>query len=228
MDHPLDRPVWSALATRQKALALGGDAALRFAPQYGPFGALRDGAPESWAALTALAPFGDGLGIVEAHPDPAPAGVTVLQEAELVQMVLERLTPGPEPEFEIVDLGEADAPEMRALAELTRPGPFSTATHRLGDFIGVKQDGRLAAMAGERMKPAGFTEVSGVCTHPDWRGHGYAAALSRRVAGRILARGETPFLHAYATNTAAIGLYETLGFRLRSRMTMRALAGTGA
>jgi ribosomal protein S18 acetylase RimI-like enzyme len=225
--HPLDRPVWSALTTRQQTLAQGGGAALRFAPQYGPFGALRDGSPESWAALTALAPVGDGLGIVEASPAPAPKGVTVLQEAELVQMALERLTPGPDPDFEIMDLGDEDAPEMRALAELTRPGPFSTETHRLGAFVGVKQDGRLAAMAGERMQPEGFTEVSGVCTHPDWRGRGYAAGLSRRVAERILARGETPFLHAYATNTAAIGLYEALGFVLRSRMTMRALAGTG-
>jgi predicted GNAT family acetyltransferase len=117
---------------------------------------------------------------------------------------------------------------MLALANLTKPGPFFERTHRLGDFIGVKvPDGkggrRLAAMAGERMRLPGFTEVSGICTHPDYRGHGYAGGLSRIVAGRILARGETPFLHAYAHNTAATGLYETLGFSLRRQMHMRVL-----
>jgi predicted GNAT family acetyltransferase len=221
MAHPLDRPVWSALASRQADLALGGDLARRFAPEYGPFGAAADASPAAWAALLALA--GEGLAIVEAEPAPLPPGVIAAQEAELVQMAMARLADRPPPEFEIVPLGEADAPEMRALAELTRPGPFSTRTHQLGDFVGVKQAGRLVAMAGERMKPEGFTEVSGVCSHPDWRGRGYAAALIGVVASRILARGETPFLHSYASNTGAIGLYEALGFELRSRMTMRVL-----
>ena len=223
MAHPLDRPVWSALATRQAKLGLGEGPARRFAPDYGPFGAALDGSAESWAALQALARDG-GLALVEAHPEPAPAGVVFAQEAALVQMAMGELASGPAVEVEIVALGEADAPEMRALAELTTPGPFSSRTHQLGDFVGVKHEGRLVAMAGERMKPEGFTEVSGVCTHPDWRGRGYAAALTRVVAGRILARGETPFLHSYADNTGAIGLYETLGFRLRSPMTMRLLA----
>jgi len=129
--------------------------------------------------------------------------------------VLDRLAPVAA-SVDLVPLGAADAPEMLALATLTEPGPFGPRTHELGGFLGVKLDGRLVAMAGERMKPEGFTEVSGVCTHPDHRGHGYAAMLSTAVAERVLARGETPFLHAYASNTAAIGLYERLGFRLRT------------
>ena len=115
---------------------------------------------------------------------------------------------------------EADAPEMLALATLTKPGPFFDKTHRLGDFIGVKRDGRLIAMAGERMKPAGFTEVSGVCTHPDFRGQGLAGGLMRIVTERILARGEQALLHAYADNTGAIALYETLGFSIRSPVSV--------
>jgi predicted GNAT family acetyltransferase len=95
----------------------------------------------------------------------------------------------------------------------------------MGRFIGVKQDGRLVAMAGERMQPTGFTEVSGVCTHPDARGRGLGGALTRIVASAILARGESPFLHVYATNTGAIGLYEILGFTLRREMTMTVLTG---
>ena len=92
-----------------------------------------------------------------------------------------------------------------------------------GDFVGVKLDGRLVAMAGERMKLEGLTEISGVCTHPDHRGHGYAGALMRVIAGRILARGERPFLHVYATNTGAIALYEALGFTRRYAMTLTVL-----
>jgi ribosomal protein S18 acetylase RimI-like enzyme len=221
MSHALDRPVWSALTSRQAELALGGDLARRFAPEYGPFGAAAEPSPQAWAALLALSQ--GGLAIVEAEPAPLPQGVRAAQESELVQMAMARLAGGAAAGLEIVPLTDADAPQMRALAELTRPGPFSTRTHRLGDFVGVRQGGRLVAMAGERMKPEGFTEVSGVCTHPDWRGRGYAAALIRVVASRILQRGETPFLHSYASNAGAIALYETLGFRLRSRMTMRVL-----
>jgi len=228
MEHPLDRPVWGALTTRQAGLALGGDLARRFAPDYGPFGATAGPSDEAWAALARLIPPEGGLAIVEAQPAPLPGTIAAVQAAELVQMTMVRLVEGAAPqlgpESEIIALGDADALEMRALAELTRPGPFSTRTHQLGAFVGVKQGGSLVAMAGERMKPPGFTEVSGVCTHPDWRGRGYAAALIRVVASRILARGETPFLHSYATNSGAITLYESLGFGLRSRMSMRVLA----
>ena len=120
-------------------------------------------------------------------------------------------------------LGDADAPEMLALATLTEPGPFFVKTHQLGRFVGIRQDGRLVAMAGERMQPDGFTEVSGVCTHPDHRGRGYAAALMGEVARGILARGDTPFLHAYASNQAAIALYERLGFQHRREILMTRL-----
>ena len=116
---------------------------------------------------------------------------------------------------------------MLALATLTRPGPFKERTHQFGGFIGVKDGGRLIAMAGQRMQPVGFVEVSGVCTHPDHRGRGYAAALMRVVAGRIRGRGDTPFLHAYADNRGAIGLYETLGFRFRRELTMTNLTAEG-
>jgi predicted GNAT family acetyltransferase len=221
--HPLDRPAWSALSTRQRTLALGDARALRLDPEYGPFAAAAGDDPEPQAALAALVAPGQGVALVETEAKPAPEGLRVVSTAAVWQMALERLTSGPAPPgFE--DLGEADAPDMFAFARATRPGPFEARTHQLGAFIGVRRGGALAAMAGERLRPEGWTEVSGVCTDPAWRGHGLAASLTRVVADRILARGEGVFLHVYATNAAAISVYQTLGFRRRRELVLTVLA----
>ncbi len=123
-------------------------------------------------------------------------------------------------DMEILCLNDDDAPAMRDLAALTKPGPFYVSTHRLGGFVGIKDQGSLVAMAGERMKLDGFTEVSGVCTHPSYRGRGYAAALISHVCGEMQKRGDIPFLHSYAANGGANALYESLGFRLRSLVSL--------
>jgi hypothetical protein len=223
--HPLDRPVWTALTTRQAHLARGDGRAWRLGADYGLFAAAADGSDESLAALAALVPAEGALATVGvAEPGPPPG---LAAEPHVIwQMVCETLTPPPQAAhtFEIVDLTDADADQMLALATLTRPGPFFARTHQLGAFVGVKDAaGRLLAMAGERMNPPGFTEVSGVCTQPDQRGKGLAGALMRVVAGRIAARGETAFLHSYAHNAGAIALYESLGFTLRAEVTMTVL-----
>lgn len=220
--HPLDRPVWSALTGGWAGFAEGDGQALRLAPQYGPFAAAADATPASLAALAAFEPGEDGLWVVELEAAPAASGMAVAVQAACVQMSAHQITPG-EARFDPATLGEEDAPQMLALARLTRPGPFSTLTHRLGEFVGVKLDGRLVAMAGERMRCGGFTEVSGVCTHPDHRGRGYAGGLMRLVARRILERGETPFLHVYESNAPAIALYRTLGFALRRTVMLSVL-----
>jgi predicted GNAT family acetyltransferase len=205
----LDRPVWHALTGRQAPCSVGDRRALRFAAEYGPFAAAADPTGDL-SALVALA-SGDALWLVETQSSRAPPGLRIARSAECLQMVATAIVSG-EREYRLCELGDADSGEMRALAALTEPGPFSTKTHRLGRFIGVREDGRLVAMAGERMQPGRYTELSGVCTHPDHRGRGYAGFLMRTVATRILARGELPFLHCYATNAGAIALYESLGF----------------
>lgn len=222
-DHPLDRPVWGALTSRQAHLARGAGRAVRLHPAFGPFAAAADASPESLAALAALVAEDDSVALIEASPVPLPPGLVVERGGALNQMIAAELSLK-DPRRAFTALTEDDAAEMFALASLTEPGPFAARTHQLGDFIGVKVDGRLAAMAGERMKPTGFIEVSAVCTHPDFRGRGYAAALTGVVAARILARGETPFLHVYPHNTAAIAVYEALGFCLRREMTLSVLA----
>ncbi len=192
--HPLDRAVWSALNGRQARFALHAGKACRYAPGYGVFAAVEDRAKASLASLGALVAEHGDVALLETDPPTNVPGTIVVSADPGVQMTAARLSPGPSPHFAMIPLGDADAAEMLALATLTAPGPFFDHTHRLGDFFGVRVDGQLVAMAGERLKPQGCTEVSGVCTHPDHRGHGYGSALMRLVATRILARGETPFL----------------------------------
>ena len=217
MKHILDRPVWSALSTRHASLAEGGSLARRYPPSISPFAAAIDDSEASLRALAELAPADESLLLVQADGIVLPRGFIAVSTAAAVQMVAER------PVERVADervelLSEADAADMLALATLTKPGPFSLKAQSLGEFWGVKVDGALVAMAGERMKQDGFTELSGVCSHPDFRGRGLGRLLSLFVAGRIIDRGELPYLHAYATNSAAIALYESMRFALRSMM----------
>ena len=217
--HPLDHPVWNALNGRLAKFATGTTRALRMLPDIGPFGATMDDTPEALADLAKLVPEAGPLLLMQPHESPTPPGTAVQLKGLGVQMVAHSVKPL-EPNNEIEQLTAADAPEMLALATLTVPGPFATRTHELGTFLGVKQNGKLVAMAGERLRWPGYTEISGVCTHPDHRGKGYAGLLSRAVATQIMSRGETPMLHAWATNTPAIRLYEQLGFELRTHVTV--------
>ncbi|MFT4252955.1 MAG: GNAT family N-acetyltransferase [Caulobacter sp.] len=221
---PLDRPAWSSLTGRQAELAIGRGGALRMHPDFGLFVALADETPASLAAAGELVREHGPSGFVEPAPPPPVPGTIVRSSALCWQMAARAITPLKPVEFEIVALTDADAAEMLALATLTKPGPFFSRTHELGAFVGVKVDGELAAMAGERMRPDGFTEVSGVCTGPGFRGKGYAAGLLAHVAGKILARGETPFLHSYADNAGANALYQALGFERRADIWFTVLA----
>ena len=226
-DHPLDRVIWNAFTTRQAHLALVDGGAFRVDPDFGLFAATADNAPDSLAALGRLVHVYPGeVGVVERFDIPPVPGTQVTKRAVLSQMVARTLAQPKPVDFEIQPLTDADAPQMLALATLTAPGPFFSRTHERGAFVGVKVDGQLAAMAGERLRIEGFTEVSGVCAHPDHRGKGYAAALMLHVAGKIVERGETPFLHSYADNAGAIALYEALGFRFRCEQVLTVLAPT--
>lgn len=221
--HLLDRPVWNALTSRQAHLALGErDRFLRFPADIEPFGATRDNSSKQLAELAELMPLDGHVALVEVEKLPAPSGFVTMISAAIHQMSASRINP-PDDDLDVIKLSDADAPEMRALAELTQPGPFHARTHELGGFVGVRENGRLIAMVGERMKVPGFTEISAVCTHPDARGRGLAAALMRRVAANIVARGEELFLHVYPHNIGAIALYERLGFRHRAELQINVL-----
>uniref|UniRef100_A0AAU3H338 GNAT family N-acetyltransferase n=1 Tax=Streptomyces sp. NBC_01401 TaxID=2903854 RepID=A0AAU3H338_9ACTN len=213
--HPLDNPARASLTGPHAHFAERRGRILRYRPDVTPWLALPD-APDAqdWADVAALA--GPGASVtLTAFREPPPSDWEIVFQAEGVQLVDESVDAAPDPEA--VLLGPADVPEMLDLVERTRPGPFLPRTVELGTYLGVRRDGALVAMAGERLHPPGWTEISGVCTDSSVRGQGLATRLIRAVAHGIRERGETPFLHAAASNTSAIRLYESLGFTLRRR-----------
>ena len=226
MSHILDRPVWSALDTRHRIFANGDKLARRYPASIVPFAASGADDAESLQALGTLVPAGESVFMLQSDPIALPPELTATTTAFGVQMVAEAPLPAVSDE-RVQQLTLDDAAEMLALASLTRPGPFTLKALSLGDFWGVKINGRLAAMAGERMKQPGYSELSGVCSHPDFRGGGLGRLLSVFVSNRIMARGEVPYLHAYANNANAIGLYESIGFRLRSKMNVAVVQRAG-
>jgi predicted GNAT family acetyltransferase len=233
MNHPLDRAVFNALTTRLSAFTTpdSGAAAVRLDPEVGVFLAAADDSAASREAVGQLARRYPGSGMLERADGPMidvlPGGMTIGERVPLVQMTATALTPvGPQGarlDSVIEPLDEADAPAMLALATLTRPGPFRSKTGDLGAFFGVKRDGQLVAMAGRRLRVDGFTELSGVCTHPDHRGMGYAGALSRCVVDEILATGDAAFLQAAVSNETTIAFYRGLGFQVRAPMAYTSL-----
>ena len=209
---PLLRPIWNALSGLQADRALGDALARRFRPDIGPLAAARDGSPEALAALARLVPAEGMLVTLQADAYAPPPGTVADMQRMVVQMIAPEAATDERPDPGLIPLGPADAADMLDLARRTEPGPFAEHTGSLGQFWGVRIDGCLAAMAGERMQLPGFAEISGVCAHPDYRGRGLARRVTRRVMTQIAQRGAIPFLHSYADNPEAIGLYRRLGF----------------
>ncbi|NJC72363.1 GNAT family N-acetyltransferase [Planosporangium thailandense] len=211
--HPLDNPVWWSLAGAHAHLAERQGRALRYRSDVSPFAAVPD-VPDAadWADLAAL--LGpDTVPLTTGAVAAPPPGWQTMFSVDGVQMVDEGVAAAPDEEA--VQLGPGDVPEMLDLVARTKPGPFLPRTVEMGTYLGIRRDGALAAMAGERLRPAGWTEISAVCTDPAYRGQGLATRLIHAIAAGIRARGETPFLHAAADNTTAIRLYASLGFRVR-------------
>jgi len=220
--HPLDHPIWTALTTTQRALAEGDARARRYPIEVTPFADMPDLSAENFAALAALMSPTDiaVLFTLEAVEAPAEFKVTLADTGEqLIGTPIETPANG----VDIVTLGVNDVPDMIELTTLTKPGPFYARTHELGTFLGIRVDGQLVAMAGERMKPAQYTEITAVCVHPDHRGRGYGQMLLGAVSRQIVSRGEIPFLHVFTSNHSAIALYRRQGMEIRRRLHVTVL-----
>jgi predicted GNAT family acetyltransferase len=215
----LDNPVWSALSTTHASFAEGDSLAKRYPVEVAPFAATRDQSPESYLSLARLLGTEGTAAIPLATLPVLPAGWTVVRKVDSAQMVWNtQTTPPAEHSFEELTITNVD--EMLALVELTKPGPFFKRTPELGSYLGIRKAGKLVAMAGERLKPYGHTEISAVCTHPDYRGRGYASSLLSILIQRIMKRNEIPFLHVRTENVGAIRVYEKLGFKTRRCMNI--------
>lgn len=213
----LDNPVWHALHGAHAPLARRRGRAAAYDPEVSIFAGLAGRGPEDWADVRAL--VGPG-GVAALLDRDVPGDLRMVMEVPCHQMVAEGWAPVADPDALV--LGPADVPEMLDLTKRTKPGPFEARTIELGTYVGLRVDGRLVAMAGERMHPPGFTEISAVCTDPEFTGRGYAGRLMSTVGAGILARGETPFLHVALDNPAR-HLYERLGFAVRRDITVRAV-----
>jgi predicted GNAT family acetyltransferase len=224
----LDNPVWHALSTEQSALAQGDGLAKRFPIDVAPFGGLIDQSLSAYNALEEILPGAVTALALDTEP-VLPAHWEMVHRGKMYQMVDESPLRGVnQAEDNQIELTKGDVPEMLALTKLTEPGPFLPRTIELGAYLGIHDAGSLVAMAGERLRLPGFTEVSAVCTHPQYQGRGYGKTLLSALISRIKRRGETPFLHVKTENVTAVRLYEKLGFKRRAELHLAVIKHAGA
>ena len=222
MLESLDNPIWFALTTEHRSLACSHGLARRYLPDVSPLAALLHPTNDAFADLQRLISPGERVALFTASPLDVPAGGHVDRSRWIDQMICEAsLEP---PHVSPVARGTADVPEMLALTAVTEPGPFLPQTILMGSYFGIRaSDGRLVAMAGKRLQSTEFAEISAVCTHPEFRGRGYARSLVTFLTAQILAAGKTPFLHVKSENGAKV-VYHKIGFHLRTAMYLTVLS----
>jgi len=228
--YGLDNPAWSALSSLQTHLAVGGELARRYPNHVTPIAAVSRRDISALDELATLVAEGDWISLPATVDDLASLVQPPLKlqfTKDLVQMVCSQRISVPARGVELHVLSESDSADMMALADLTHPGPFRSHTFTLGTFLGIRVDGTLAAMGGQRMHLPGHREISAICTHPDFRGQGYARTIVARLVGAIFDEGLTPFLHVEAQNAAALALYRDLGFIERARLPLIVVERTG-
>ncbi len=225
-NHLLDNIFWYTLSGPHAKYAIGTDDARRYAPGFSPIVGFADTARPNFAALTPYCEPGERF-YCDSWTGKAPAGWQVDAESVMVRMVLESPMSVTDEAPEAVPLGPEHAEQALELATLTRPGPFGPRTIELGEYFGCFDGQRLVAMAGERMHAGSLREISGVCTHPDFQGQGFARRLVAKLMYRQLQRDETPFLHVMRDNVSAYRLYERMGFRNYLERVVRVVTPRG-
>lgn len=227
MDHILDNPIWHALNTGNSQFAFGNDQAKCIDREIGVFAGLKHNSQQDFEALRNLTPAGNIVVLFTPGKITIPDTWQVELEKEILQMVQTKPQPVSSTNCNIVALQEQHVPAMLELTALTKPGPFLRRTIKLGNYEGIFSGTDLVAMAGQRMQPLPYIEISAVCTHPAHTGKGYAAALVSSQTQNIWQQACTPFLHVYSDNHAACKLYERLGFQTRREMLVYVLKKKG-
>ena len=219
----LDNIIWHSLAGAHARFSVGTDEARRYAPGFSPIAGFANAGRPDFAALAPFCAPDEHL-YVGGWSGQTPAGWHVHLETSMHQMVWDAPIPEVDPAFAAVPLGAQHVPQMLELVALRPPGPFAARTRELGDYYGVIEDGRLVAMAGERMAAGAWHEISGVCTHPDAEGRGLAWRLIAKVVRSQMERRQTPFLHVMSDNLHARRLYERMGFRFHQEVAVRVVS----
>jgi ribosomal protein S18 acetylase RimI-like enzyme len=214
----LDNPVWHALQGPHRVHALGRGLARHYPRDMAPFSAIAEPNCAAYADLAVGLPPGTEARLFRPRAEPLPDGWEEINRFSMLQMVAMRQPAGAVPR--VSALSQADAPAMLDLVAATAPGPFGPRTPLLGRYLGIRHDGRLMAMAGERLRVPGHVELSAICVHPEARGRGYGAALTQSLMLRAFADGEVPFLHVRPDNQAAVTLYRRMGFETRCELVV--------
>lgn len=219
--HALDNPVWHSLATQHAGLAITANGAARYPAAIVPFAAIGEPSARAAHQLTSLVDDAESVFIVGVAPEPPP-GWQLEPKKPVLQMIC--TTRAPEvPGPPLTPMSADQVADMVALTDLVFPGFFRPRTLEMGSYLGIYDGKRLAAMAGERMRLDGYQELSAVCTHPDFTGRGYAQRLLAVLCNSALDRGFMPFLHVYADNARAIGVYRKMDFVDRAVLPFWAL-----
>jgi predicted GNAT family acetyltransferase len=222
----LDNPVWFSLNSVHQHLAIGGDLAKRYPSDVVPFSALKEYTDQAYKELAGIIDIGETV-IVDGVSNLDSAQWEILRSVSTFELICTEPISVPEHDLAVQKLTAKDVPEMMALVELTKPGPFKIRTIELGSYFGIHQDNQLVAMVGSRIYTSNYREISAVCTHPDYRGKGYASLLTTLLAHQFQQDGITPFLQVSTTKFGAKRLYEKLGFEVQQEIeaaVMRRLA----
>jgi ribosomal protein S18 acetylase RimI-like enzyme len=222
MLESLDNPIWFALTTEHRLLARSHGLARRYPPDVSPLAAVLHPTQDAFADLQRLVSPGERVALFTASPLDVPGGWQIDRSRWIDQMICESSLDSPP--LAPLRLGTTDVPEMLDLTAATEPGPFLPQTIQMGSYFGIRaSDGRLVAMAGERLQSTAFAEISAVCTLPEFRGRGHARALVTFIAAQILSAGKTPFLHVKSENEAKV-VYQKSGFRLRAAIWLTVIS----
>ncbi|MGF7072246.1 GNAT family N-acetyltransferase [Mucilaginibacter sp. 3215] len=223
MEHVLDSPAWNALSTGNKTLARGNDIAKYFPKEVSPFVATAEISAGNFNLLYDTIPFESHFIFIAPHDIEIPEQWKIVHYLKCLQMVFEGEVPADVSDEGLVPLTEQYVPQMVELTRLTNPGPFIERTIEFGHYHGIFDGDKLVAMAGQRLNPTPYAEISAVCTHPDYLGRGYAGRLLLNQVKRIKEVAEIPFLHVKSENDRAIKVYEKLGFVTRKEMSFYVL-----
>jgi len=216
MITPLDNPVWEALSSKQSHFKLGNQTLKYFLSNVSPFVGLQNWTETDLQELINHLPADRSFSVMIAKEVTLPTSFEIVFTTPLYQLYCPVLNPFANPAIACRKLGNADVAQMLELTEMTKPGPFYERTIDFGNYVGIFNNDQLVAMAGERLKVNGYTEVSAICTHPDFLGKGYASFLLSKISEHIVNEGNIPFLHVKQDNSRAIDVYKKLGFQIRT------------